>query len=117
MAKKQTRKDRDGVVYSTNENFEYNFFSDLLEKTDLAQSEQLLKVQLDKKSRGGKKVTLITGFECTEETLKELGKKLKSACGVGGSAKDDEIMVQGDFRDKIVELLEKEGYKVKRVGG
>lgn len=117
MAKKQSRKDRDGVVYSTNENFEYNFFSDLLEKTDLAPSDQVLKVQLDKKARGGKKVTLITGFEGTEEKLKELGKKLKSACGVGGSAKDDEIIIQGDFRDKVMEILQKEGFKVKKVGG
>lgn len=116
MAKKNLWKNRDGVVYSTSDNYEYSDFASALQNT-IPAKQQNLKVQLDKKSRGGKQVTLVSGFIGKEDDLKELGKLLKSKCGVGGSAKNGEILVQGDQCFKIVELLTKEGYKAKKVGG
>ncbi|WP_077155337.1 translation initiation factor [Bacteroides bouchesdurhonensis] len=110
-------KDRLNVVYSTNPNFSYEMDDDE-EQVTLDKTKQNLRVSIDKKNRGGKVVTLITGFVGTENDLKKLGKLLKSKCGVGGSAKDSEIIVQGDFKTKIIELLIKEGYiKTKGVGG
>lgn len=110
-------KDRLNVVYSTNPDFGYEMDNDE-EQVTLDKNKQSLRVSIDKKNRGGKVVTLITGFIGTENDLKELGKLLKSKCGVGGSAKDGEIMVQGDFKTKIIELLIKEGYsKTKGIGG
>lgn len=109
-------KDRLNVVYSTNPDFGYEMDNDE-EQVTLDKNKQNLRVSIDKKNRGGKVVTLITGFIGTENDLKELGKLLKSKCGVGGSAKDGEIMVQGDFKTKIIELLIKEGYsKTKGIG-
>lgn len=110
-------KDRLNVVYSTNPDYNYNIEDDQEQET-LDKSKQNLRVSLDKKNRGGKVVTLITGFIGTDNDMKELGKMLKSKCGVGGSAKDGEIIVQGDFKQKVIELLIKDGYtKTKGMGG
>lgn len=109
-------KKRDGVVYSTSSDFEYNYESEENSET-LPPAQQQLKVMLDKKARGGKQVTLVNGFVGSEEDLKDLGKLLKSKCGVGGSVKDGEILIQGDHRDKILQILLKEGYKAKKSGG
>ena len=116
IMKKNDWKDRLNVVYSTNPDFQYEMEENIEEQT-LPPAQQRLRVQLDRKNRGGKVVTLITGFTGTEDDLKELGRMLKSKCGVGGSAKDGEIIVQGDFKQKIIELLKKEGYtQTKPVG-
>lgn len=109
-------KDRLNVVYSTNPNFQYET-ENTEEPETLSPNQQKLRVQLDRKNRGGKVVTLVTGFVGTDDDLKELGRMLKSKCGVGGSAKDGEIIVQGDFKQKVIELLKKEGYtQTKPVG-
>lgn len=109
-------KKRENVVYSTNPNFVYDD-EDQMEEETLENSKQLLYVSIDRKQRKGKDITLVEGFIGTEEDLKDLGKQLKSACGVGGTVKDGEIMIQGNHRDKIIELLGKDGYKTKRKGG
>lgn len=109
-------KSRLGMVYSTNKDFEYSHESDNQEET-LAPPKQDLRVQLDRKKRKGKAVTLITGFVGSEDDLKELGKTLKSKCGVGGTVKDGEILIQGDFVARIMDLLKEMNYKVKRIGG
>ena len=109
-------KDRLGVVFSTNPDFQYE--NNQEESADtLAPQQQNLRVFLDKKNRKGKSVTLISGFVGKVEDLKELGKLLKSKCGAGGSVKDGEILIQGDFCDRIIEILKSEGFKVKRSGG
>ncbi|WP_294630728.1 translation initiation factor [uncultured Bacteroides sp.] len=115
--KKNDWKERLNIVYSTNPDFGYETEEEE-EQLTLDKARQNLRVSIDRKNRGGKVVTLITGFIGTEDDLKELGKLLKSKCGVGGSAKEGEIIVQGDFKNKIIELLVKEGYvKTKGVGG
>ncbi len=114
--KNKKDKGRSGVVYSTNDDYQYDYDGDQEEET-LEPSQQQLKVMLDKKSRGGKQVTLVEGFVGLESDLKDLGKLLKSKCGVGGSAKNGEILIQGDFRDKVLDILKAQGYNVKRVGG
>lgn len=114
MAKK--KKERLNVVYSTNPDFGYQYDEEEEIET-LPNNQQKLYVSIDKKSRGGKEVTLIEGFVGAEDDMKELGKLLKQKCGVGGSVKDGEIIVQGNFRDKIIAILEAEGYQTKRKGG
>ena len=114
MSKKN--KNIQGVVYSTNPDFEY--LKDVEEETDtLSNEKQDLRVMLDKKQRAGKAVTLITGFIGKDSDLQVLGKTLKTKCGVGGTVKEGEIMIQGDFRDKILQLLLQMGYKAKKAGG
>lgn len=107
-------KDRLNVVYSTNPDFKYEKEDEREEET-LPKEKQALRISLDKRNRKGKAVTLITGFIGTTEDLDALGKMLKVKCGVGGSAKDGEIIIQGDFRNKILELLQKEGYAKARI--
>lgn len=108
-------KARLGMVYSTNPDFEYKAAEEGQAETP-APEKQNLRVRLDKKHRGGKQVTLVTGFVGSDDDMAALGKMLKSRCGVGGSAKDGEIIVQGDFRDRVVELLHAQGYaKTKKI--
>jgi translation initiation factor 1 len=114
MSKK--KKERINVVYSTNPNFSYEEEEEEQRET-LPPNQQLLYVSLDRKKRKGKDVTLIEGFSGSDDDLKDLAKQLKTACGVGGSAKDGEILIQGDHREKVIMLLEKEGYRYKRKGG
>ena len=107
--KKNNRKERLGVIYSTNPDYSYQYQGETEEPT-LPKEKQTIRISLDKRNRGGKTVTLITGFRGTNEDLTALGKLLKVKCGVGGTAKDGEIIVQGDFRQKIMDILMKEGY-------
>jgi len=111
----KNKKGREGIVYSTNSDFEYNY-QQSEEADTLPASKQQLKVSLDKSGRAGKQVTLISGYTGKTGDLEILAKILKTKCGTGGSVKDREILIQGDVRDKVVEILAKEGYKAKRVG-
>lgn len=107
-------KDRLGILYSTNPNFQYDTGEEEEIET-LPKEKQLLRISLDKRNRGGKAVTLITGFCGKNADLETLGKKLKVKCGVGGSTKDGEILIQGDWRTKVLDLLQKEGYIKSRI--
>lgn len=106
----------EGIVFSTNPDFEYQQ-EEIQDDETLPTNQQNLRVQLDKKQRAGKAVTLVSNFIGKETDLIALGKMLKTKCGVGGSVKDGEILIQGDFRKKVIEILQKEGYKVKQAGG
>lgn len=114
MAKNKKQR-FEGIVYSTDSDFEYQEEKDITET--LAVERQNLRVQLDKKQRAGKKVTLVTGFVGSATDLMQLGKILKQKCGVGGAVKDGEIIIQGDFRDRILKYLKELGYKAKSIGG
>lgn len=114
---KKNKKKRVGVVYSTNPDYDYDHQQDQSEDA-LPEKQQKLRVLLDRKKRRGKEVTLVTGYVGPEDDLKDLGKMLKTKCGVGGSVKNGEILLQGDHRDRVVELLKKEGFKdTKKSGG
>ncbi len=109
-------KSRLGMVYSTNPDFDYSA-DDNTAQESVAPSKQNLRVWLDRKQRGGKVATLVCGYVGSADELKELARMLKSKCGVGGAAKDGEIIIQGDHRDKVIELLIAAGYKCKKAGG
>lgn len=107
--KKNDWKERLNIVYSTNPDFQYS--TDKKEEiATLPKQQQRLRVSIEKNHRGGKTVTLVKNFTGTDDDLKELGRLLKTRCGVGGTVKEGEILVQGDFKQKIVEILLKEGY-------
>ena len=105
-----------GIMFSTDPEFVYDD-NDTSEQAALPNAQQDLRVMLDKKNRGGKTVTLVTGFTGPHDDLEKLTKTLKTKCGVGGSAKDGEIILQGDFKEKVFLFLQKEGYKIKKSGG
>jgi translation initiation factor 1 len=105
------------VVYSTNPDFQYEQEQEEQSET-LDKNQQKLYVSIDRKQRAGKEVTLIEGFVGVEDDLKELGKLIKTKCGVGGTVKENEILIQGNFKDKIFDILIKEGYtQTKKKGG
>lgn len=114
MSKKNDWKTREGVVYSTNDEYKYAH-SNQDEMKTLPTAQQNLRVLLDKSGRAGKQVTLITGFIGTSEDLETLTKLLKVKCGVGGSCKQGEVLIQGDVREKVVAILTKEGYKARKI--
>ena len=104
------------MVYSTNPDYKYDVDDDAEEET-LPPARQDLRVWLDRKQRAGKQVTLVRGFVGSDDDLRALGSMLKTKCGVGGTAKDGEIIIQGDFRDRVTDILIKAGYKTKKAGG
>ncbi|MEM8907930.1 MAG: translation initiation factor [Bacteroidota bacterium] len=115
MSKKGKNK---RIFYSTNPDYEFSMDEEANEPATLPPAEQNLRVMIDRKKRRGKEVTLVSGFVGEEADLKDLGKLLKSKCGVGGSVKDGEILIQGNHRDKVLELLLQQGYKrSKKAGG
>ena len=115
MAKK-SRRDRQDIVYSTNPDFQYNYDDENQEQETPDPSKQKLKVYIDTKAKKkGKQATLISGFVGSQDDIKDLSKLLKTKCAVGGSVKDGDIIIQGDFRDKIVQILSSEGYSARKL--
>lgn len=122
MAKKSKKQkfsgnEEGGFVYSTNANFAFEGLANLMSHSEEPEGTEWLEVYIEKKHRGGKAAVIVRGFKGSDEELQALGKKLKTQMGVGGSVKDGEIIIQGDARPKVMELLEKWGYKTKRIGG
>lgn len=115
MAKKNDWKRREGIVYSTESDFDYQY-GQAKEEPTLPPGQQQLKVFLDKSGRAGKQVTIVSGFSGTTGDLEALGKVLKSKCGVGGGVKEGQILIQGDRRDQVVSILTEQGYRAKRSG-
>ena len=113
MSKKNNRKK--GIIYSTNANFEYEYEDDQIDST-LPPEKQNLKIYIDK-HRVGKIAVIIKGFIGSADDLNSLSRKLKTKCGVGGSAKNGEIIIQGDVREKVINIIKQEGYNYKKVGG
>ena len=111
---RKNKKNRKGIMYSTNPDFEYEYENQEMET--LPASKQNLKVCIDK-HRAGKVAVIIKDFLGTTDDLKKLGKLLKTKCGVGGSTKNGEVIIQGNMREKVMEILQKEGFHYKRVGG
>ena len=107
--KKNDWKERLNIVYSTNPDFQYST-DEIEENETLPKQQQKLRVSIEKNHRGGKTVTIVRNFIGTSDDMKELGKQLKTKCGVGGSVKDGEILIQGEFKEKIIDILKKEGY-------
>lgn len=114
---KQKKQRFEGIVYSTDSDYSYSDADGFQEQDTLPKEKQRLKVGHDRKARKGKVVTLITGFVGKQEDLDVLAKLLKQKCGVGGTAKDGEILIQGEFKEKIISYLQGEGYQVKGFGG
>ena len=111
-----SKKNRDGVVYSTDPDFQYQTNDPTLSARSLPAAQQNLKIWLERKG-GGKVVTAVKGFVGSDPDLESLAKQLKAACGTGGTAKDGEILIQGDFRDRILAWLVGKDYKAKKAGG
>lgn len=115
MSKKEF-KNRAGIVYSTNPGFQYSTTNEEVNVSNFPENQDL-RVFLERKQRAGKTVTVIRGYVGEKKDLELLGKTLRAKCGTGGSVKDGEILVQGDFREKIVQLLLIMGFKAKKAGG
>lgn len=112
MSKKNNPRNAVGVVYSTNPDYEYQYDNPPQAET-LPPAAQKLRVRMERNGRGGKTVTVVSGFVGTDDDLDELGRTLKTKCGVGGSVKDGLIIIQGDFRERVVALLQALGYPAK----